>query len=45
VAAAAAAVTFLLEIGLVPVLADRTIFIIFVPAVIIAAAAGGMGPA
>lgn len=45
VAVAATAASFLLELLLVPILAERTIFVIFVPAVIAAAAAGGIGPA
>lgn len=45
VAVAAAGMAFLVELLLVPIFAERTIFLIFVPAVIAAAAAGGMGPA
>jgi two-component system sensor kinase FixL len=45
VALAAAGMAFLVELLLVPVFAERTIFLIFMPAVIAAAAAGGMGPA
>ena len=45
VAAAAAAVAFGLQLLLAPIFAERTIFVIFVPVVIAAAAAGGMGPA
>jgi two-component system sensor kinase FixL len=45
VAAATAALAFLVELLLAPIFSDRTIFVIFVPAVIAAAAAGGMGPA
>lgn len=45
VAVAAAGVSFLVEFLLAPIFAERTIFLIFVPAVIAAAAAGGMGPA
>jgi two-component system sensor kinase FixL len=45
VAVATSAVAFLLELLLAPIFGDRTVFIIFVPAVIAAAAAGGMGPA
>ena len=45
VAVGAAGVSFLVEFLLAPIFAERTIFVIFVPAVIAAAAAGGMGPA
>jgi two-component system sensor kinase FixL len=45
VAIAAAGMSFLVEVLLAPIFAERTIFLIFVPAVIAAAAAGGMGPA
>jgi two-component system sensor kinase FixL len=45
VAAAATAIAFLLELLLSPLIAERTLFVVFVPAVIAAAAAGGIGPA
>jgi two-component system sensor kinase FixL len=45
VAVAAATLCFLVEFALEPVFAHRTIVLIFVPALIASAAAGGLGPA
>ena len=45
VAVAAAALSFGLQLALAPIFQDRTIFVVFVPAAIAAAAVGGIGPA
>jgi len=45
VAVAAAAASFALQLVLAPIFQDRTVFVVFVPAVIAAAVVGGVGPA
>jgi two-component system sensor kinase FixL len=45
VAVAAAGASFALQLVLAPIFQDRTVFVVFVPAVIAAAAVGGVGPA
>ena len=45
VAIAAAAVSLALRLALEPVFHERTVFVLFVPAVLLAGAMGGMGPA
>ncbi len=45
VSVVAAGVCFAVEVALEPILQGRTIFLVFVPAVIAAAASGGLGPA
>lgn len=45
VAAIAAAGSFGLQLALAPIFHDRTVFVVFVPAIIAGAAVGGMGPA
>ncbi|HEY2357909.1 MAG TPA: PAS domain S-box protein [Phenylobacterium sp.] len=45
VAIAACAASLALHLALQPIFHDRTIFVLFIPAVILAAAFGGMGPA